>query len=166
MGEPDIAGCSGAWDVPGLSTPASMTPGCNRQAGNDGMNAAGIGCSVEDLCAEGWAVCVSSAEVAMKAATGMCPASGPTGMWATRQGGMAGNEECQDGDPDDITGCGYALGLPAGLTCAPLNRVLHHPACTSAINWDCADQATYVTTEQEIVTKPGIGQGGVLCCRQ
>ena len=164
--EPDIAGCSGAWDVPGLSTPASMMPACSREAGNDGVNAAGTGCSVEDLCATGWAVCADAAEVAMKASTGMCPATGTAGLWATRQGGMPNGEECQDGNLDDVTGCGYAIGLTAGMTCAPLNRVLQHPSCTSSTNWDCADSATYLTSEQEIVTKPGLGEGGVLCCRQ
>ena len=166
VAEPDIAGCSGAWDVPGINTPASMMPACNREAGNDGVNAAGTGCSVEDLCAEGWAMCLSSAEVALKAATGMCPASGPAGLWATRQGGMPSSPECEDGNPDDIVGCGYTIGVVTGMTCVPLNRQLTHPHCTSSLNWDCADSATYVTMEQAIVTKPGVDEGGVLCCRQ
>lgn len=166
LAEPQIAGCSGAFDVPGLATPESMTPACSRQAGNDGANVAGAGCSAEDLCASGWQVCVSAAAVAMKAADGMCPSSGPTGLWATRQGGRPNGGECEDGNPDDIVGCGYGdIGLIPGATCAPLNHYLTHPTCTAAIGWDCADQATYLTSEKLIVTKPTIDHGGVLCCR-
>lgn len=166
VAEPNIAGCSGAFDVPGLATAESMVPACGRMAGNDGVNAAGVGCSAEDLCASGWAVCVSAAAVAARAAGGMCPSSGPSGLWATRQGGMPSGNECTDGNPDDVTGCGYGIGVAAGATCAPLNRNLTHPACTAAAGWDCADLATYLTSEQLIVTKPTTGDGGVLCCRR
>jgi hypothetical protein len=163
--ETSIAGCSGAWNVPGLSTSQSMAPQCNRQAGNDGVNSAGSGCSVEDLCAAGWTVCPSSTAVAAAASDGACPTTGPTGLWITRQGGMTVGTECMDGGLDDLIGCGFGIGKAAGITCAPLDRTFLHSDCTTAASWDCGDVATYQTTEHLIVTKPGLSQGGVLCCR-
>ena len=60
---PNIAGCSGGFSVAGVTTQNSMSPQCNRGAGNSSGNTFGNGCSVEDLCAAGWHVCTSSAEV-------------------------------------------------------------------------------------------------------
>ena len=54
---PYIAGCSGAWDQPGVLVDP-FTPNtditCGREAGDDGTNSAGTGCSASDLCADGW----------------------------------------------------------------------------------------------------------------
>jgi len=51
---PAIASCGGAWDIAGVYNDG---PACDRAAGNDGTNADGVGCNVEDLCAPGWHVC-------------------------------------------------------------------------------------------------------------
>src|SRR5262245_3879393 len=56
---PTIAACSGAWTIPGLIANDTLVPRCQRRAGNDGANTSGQGCSVADLCAEGWHVCES-----------------------------------------------------------------------------------------------------------
>ena len=55
-----IAACGGAWDQPGIF---NMPVKCNREAGNDGKNAPGIGCTVSDLCAQGWHVCYGKDDV-------------------------------------------------------------------------------------------------------
>src|SRR5262245_43793563 len=70
---PDVAGCSGGFQVPGVTTPESQAPQCDRMAGNDGSNAVGSGCSVADLCAEGWRVCESADDLGMSSSTGRCP---------------------------------------------------------------------------------------------
>lgn len=163
--EPLIAGCTGAWDVLGLVTSASMTPACNREAGNDGVNAAGTGCSAEDLCAAGWTVCDSAMAVAAHASDGACPRSGPSGLWATRQGGSTSAGACMDGSVDDVNGCGFDIGIATTAACAPLNVQLLHEACTDAAGWDCGD-TSFQSSELEIVTKPTLADGGVLCCKQ
>ena len=60
---PSIAGCAGGWTVPGVLTPASMLPACARAAGNSGLRPNGAGCTVEDLCALGWHVCLGAREL-------------------------------------------------------------------------------------------------------
>ena len=59
-GQPNIAGCAGGFDVPGVTTAASMQPNCGRISGNSSINPQGTGCSVEDLCSEGWHVCTGA----------------------------------------------------------------------------------------------------------
>ncbi|MEM1029999.1 MAG: hypothetical protein AAGN82_06600 [Myxococcota bacterium] len=164
--EPNIAGCSGAWSVEGFLSGASMVPQCGRNGGNDGVNPDGTGCSAEDLCAAGWAVCASATEVAAAAANGGCPPAGPPGMWATRQGGLPASKECSSDGIDDVAGCGYVIGRVPGATCAPLNRVLHHVDCTLSTGWDCGSEANFLSSEHTIVTKPTTSDGGVLCCRR
>ncbi len=74
---PDIAGCSGGWSIPGvmlqnpgtapecptIATYDTVSPACRRSAGNNGPNPNGFGCNVADLCAEGWHVCTSAGDV-------------------------------------------------------------------------------------------------------
>jgi hypothetical protein len=89
---PAIAACAGGWSVPGLVTAASRAPACGRAAGNDGSNVTGAGCTVEDLCAEGWHVCLGARELAALGVTcadaGIPSASaGSPLFFATRQRG-------------------------------------------------------------------------------
>jgi len=74
---PNIAGCKGAWTVPGISrfapqnAPAcpnlhpinTMNPHCDRKAGNNAVNTAGTGCAASDLCAVGWHICLDYKDV-------------------------------------------------------------------------------------------------------
>eukprot|EP00456_Euglypha_rotunda_P081140 TRINITY_DN78_c0_g1_i4.p1 TRINITY_DN78_c0_g1~~TRINITY_DN78_c0_g1_i4.p1 ORF type:complete len:337 (+),score=17.25 TRINITY_DN78_c0_g1_i4:113-1123(+) len=74
---PNIAGCKGAWTVPGVSVhtpivaPAcpnlhptnTLQPHCNRQAGNTGKIKAGTGCAASDICAVGWHICTDYQDV-------------------------------------------------------------------------------------------------------
>src|SRR5262245_57355288 len=62
--DPRIAACAGAWSVAGLLADVTHTPLCDRQAGNTGGALTdGSGCTVADLCAEGWHVCETAQEV-------------------------------------------------------------------------------------------------------
>jgi hypothetical protein len=100
---PDIAGCSGAWTIPGVSlfAPAAAPacpgltpqdtrhPACDRDAGDDSRdNADGIGCNVADLCAPGWHVCLDANEVESASGAGCMGATRPTDpalLFVTRQ---------------------------------------------------------------------------------
>jgi hypothetical protein len=158
---PDIAGCSGAWSVPGLAVIAA--PACGRQAGDDGANAGGTGCNVEDLCQPGWHVCRTSAEVAASASGGGCAgatsAGAPILFFASRQSGP-GDGNCGIGD-NDLFGCGN-LGAGAKATCAPLDRFSDDLCKALGAPWACGADGL---GELGNVVKTGPDRGGVLCCR-
>lgn len=99
---PNVAGCSGAWSIPGLHTENpgfaprcpglptvdTVTPACGRQAGDDAADPSGRGCDVADLCAEGWHVCSGDSDVLRSSATGCSGAARQTDpplFFATRQ---------------------------------------------------------------------------------
>lgn len=167
--QPNIAGCSGAWQVPGVSGASATNPSCGHEAGNDGANALGVGCSVADLCASGWHVCEDAIAVANRASGGVCdPDTGlPGSIWITRQGqtgeggGAAGL--CGAQVVNNIVGCGTLGAVPDG-SCAPLNRNMRFDDCAPANGWDCGAMAEQ-WREAEIVTKALPDHGGVLCCR-
>ncbi|MCA9514163.1 MAG: hypothetical protein KC635_04415, partial [Myxococcales bacterium] len=140
---PAIASCGGAWSVGGMF---HDEPACDRQGGNDGENAAGTGCNVQDLCAEGWHVCYGPADVRSRVGdagcadavaatypnTGTGPLNGVTvppggAFFATATAGP-GNGICDDfvngvaTQFNDVFGCGNLGGKPTGATCAPFNR--------------------------------------------
>jgi hypothetical protein len=122
---PDIAGCAGAWTIPGVSlfapsdapacpglTPQdTRTPACDNGAGDDGANPAGEGCNVADLCASGWHVCLDAPDV------------------LTASGGAGCGDATQAGDPpllfitrQSTTGCGVcATGSSTDATCNSLS---------------------------------------------
>ncbi|MCA9563823.1 MAG: hypothetical protein KC561_10055 [Myxococcales bacterium] len=171
---PEIAGCSGAWSIPGLVGGESATPACDRAAGNDADNEDGDGCRAADLCAEGWRVCSSPAEVSYRAPGRTCAdvtqEGDPPLFFATAvQSGGSGS--CTVGQTDhanDIFGCGN-LGAPTPdmLSCGPLD-VFSGNACVS-INglelpfvWQCGSDEF---REAMMVTKNDSNRGGVLCCK-
>lgn len=200
---PDIAGCSGMWDVPGIHTTApavdpicglspadTRVPRCGRAAGNDGLNAAGAGCTVEDLCAPGWHVCNSAGEVATRAVSGCegaTRAGDPELFFATRQSSTgfghcttgvrtddgcdptAGTRDCAQTErtSNDIFGCGN-FGTYTNMAtseCAPLNR-FSDDYCVGLYGspwFPCHSPGGYC--EGFTLTKPGPSHGGVLCCR-
>jgi hypothetical protein len=171
---PAIAGCAGAWSVPGLVTAASRAPACGRAAGNDAGNTTGAGCTVEDLCADGWRVCAGARELAALGVTcadaGIPAASAGAGgplFFATRQRGTPPTS-CS---PDEATtsnnlhGCGN-FGRAEDAGCAPpLNRQIENTACAANPPWACSESAG-IMSEATVVTKSGPSGGGVLCCRQ
>jgi len=94
---PNIAGCGGAWTVPGVSNYAPLVgpacpllkpidttqPKCSRAAGNQGTNRAGTGCAASDICAVGWHICTNYADVNANTANRGCVETmkGVTGDW-------------------------------------------------------------------------------------
>jgi hypothetical protein len=165
---PDIAACSGGWTVPGLVTPETMSPQCDRAAGNDGARPDGDGCSVADLCAEGWHVCESAKEVAAKAKN--CDEAFPGGavkmFFATRQRGpMITCDPMNLEGTNNVYGCGN-FGSNAAAACAPFMHMLRDADCKGNRPWMCEEgPINYNVDELGDVTKPGSDHGGVLCCR-
>lgn len=164
----NIAGCSGGWSVAGVTTQNSMTPQCNRNSGNSSGNTSGNGCSVEDLCASGWHVCTSSAEVQSHSGNGMCDTLSmlsSVNVWITRQS-ADGPGNCIANGHNNILGCqlGQVGGLAPGMNCAPLDVEVYYGTCQALPPWQCGSQNTPLV-EADIVTKGGSDHGGVICCR-
>lgn len=180
---PNIAGCAGGFALPGLAR--ETAPTCANAAGNNGPNPNGDGCSASDLCAPGFHVCRSSADVAQHSSDGCVGANdaAPSTFWASRQTGTGclecatGNElgctssDCRPGcaptteTANDLFGCG-SLGSVPRESCAPLDRS-SNDLCTALVApWTCnANNPGANVRESEFVRKPGPGAGGVLCCR-
>jgi len=160
--EPAIAGCSGGFQVAGVVTQESKLPQCGRMAGNDSSNPAGTGCSVEDLCAEGWHVCLGAEEVAIKSSSGTCGVSMMSSLnfWITRQPQNT-QGSCAATGQNNITGCGTLGGLPA--SCYPLDRYMRWFDCDTTMTWFCGT-ASEQYAEAAVVTHDGPAEGGALCC--
>lgn len=154
---PDIAGCAGAWQVPGVVV---NVPNCNRQAGDDALDPLGTGCSVEDLCGEGWHVCLSRAEVMERGITSCNDHAFGGAFFATRQSGN-GSDTCANTGVNDVFGCGD-IGHTMIVGCAPLNRSTANGCAALPAPWDCD---TSLSQEAEHLVKTGPEFGGVLCCR-
>jgi len=184
---PVIAGCGGAWDVPGIF---DMPASCGRAAGNDGDNAAGAGCTVTDLCAEGWGVCHGRAKV-LQAAGGcegaLVGATGP--VFFTTQMSSTGAFACATGAEatNDLFGCGnlgcdFTSNATVAELCAPL-VMSSHDLCKGLRNdRGCGDWCNHLGKYPELPNAWSCGssgseealnvtkshpdqQGGVLCCR-
>ncbi len=170
---PDIAACAGGWQIPGfalgLTGTGTTSPACQRHGGNDGVRPDGLGCSVADLCAEGWHVCESAHEFSTKATDcrdALPPAGGALVFYGTRQRGP--DKTCdllnQTGT-NNVYGCGN-FGSPAMAACAPFTRMIRDADCKANPPWMCVDgPIDYNVSELLDVTKPGSAHGGVLCCR-
>jgi hypothetical protein len=158
---PDIAGCSGGFQIPGLAI--AIEPQCDRVAGDDSLNPVGTGCSVDDLCQPQWTVCATAVEVAAASPNGCAGALGPSAppmFFASRQSG-SGGLECGTGN-NDLFGCGN-LGVAPGASCTPLDRS-SNDLCADLLNpWVCGGDGA---GEALNVVKPGAASGGVLCCRE
>jgi hypothetical protein len=143
---PDIAACVGMWTVPGLYTPGP--PGAP---------------TASNLCAPGWHICQTAAEVAQRtrgrgcADAVTCP--GEYAFYATLQSGP-GYAQCAAQGTNDVFGCGN-LGARPAASCAPLDRFSHNNCSALPQPWSCYGE----TQELMTVTKNGMGGGGVLCCR-
>jgi hypothetical protein len=165
---PDIAGCSGAWRVPGLLGPEARLPQCGREAGNNGRRATGEGCSVADLCADGWHVCRDATEVERRSPSGCESASTePESRLFVVLAGASAMGVCFP-DPtaaNDIYGCG-TLGDPVKSACSPLDRHMGFAECLSWTDgiWSCGAADDHLR-EAAVVVKTASGRGGALCCR-
>ncbi|MDP3501933.1 MAG: hypothetical protein Q8S33_16465 [Myxococcales bacterium] len=190
---PAIAGCSGAWSLPGIT--ATTSAACNRAAGNTGTNREGLGCASADLCAVGWHPCRGKNEVGIKT-NGSCadatPASAPASslFFAVVQN-SANDTTCDTSTShNDVFGCGnLGILLTPQKNCGPLTRALastqpgtcgFNEAEPSLGPWQCVGGVQSHLNEGAVVTKQGCpnttclsgGQpvgnsdkGGVLCCR-
>jgi hypothetical protein len=157
---PDIAGCSGGFELPGLLT--TLAPACEGLAGNDSENPAGTACNAADLCAAGWHICATSSDVESSSPSGCTGATvdgDPDLFFATRQSGN-GNGDCNSG-ANDVFGCGN-LGVTPSGNCAPLDRFSTDVCSGLAAPWDCGVDGV---NEANNVTKSAAAGGGVLCCR-
>ncbi len=139
---PQIAACSGAWSVPGLH---HAGPECDRKSGNTGENAPGTGCNVEDLCAEGWHVCLGKDDVkgrSVNGCTGILQDNDAPYFFAARTS-SSGSFNCTPDtvgssttNTDDFFGCGN-MGCPATKeTCAPL-ELGSHDLCIGIVDRQC-----------------------------
>jgi hypothetical protein len=167
-----IAGCSGAWSVPGVRSAASRARQCGGAAGNSSEPPSGPGCSVADLCAAGWHVCEDGEDVRRSSPTGCESAIQPrfAAFFLTRAGATAYGLCAPDTMLDnDVHGCGsYGQAEVAG--CQPLNRRLTFADCLAsapgaegAAVWACGGPDHHLG-EAALVTKATSALGGVLCC--
>jgi hypothetical protein len=178
---PDIAGCAGGWDIPGVAIEAE--PHCERHGGDDGTNPPGESCNVTDLCAAGWHVCRGASDVAAHSSDGcagahdahdaffITRASGPgCGVCATGAASDCTGFDCRadcapnEATHNDVFGCGTAGAVPDALSCGVLDRFSHDQCAMLPAPWACADDGTG-THEAQTVTHPGAAAGGALCCR-
>jgi hypothetical protein len=163
-----IAACSGAWEEPGLVSFDSKVPQCDRRGGDDGDRTDGRGCSVADLCASGWHVCESAAQVSSYA-SGCADATAPFGntdvFFVTRQRGSLYSicDAANAQGTNNLYGCGN-MGIAADKSCAPFTRMLRDTECS--FPWQCAEGPLGTSSnELGVVTKRGSTKGGVLCCK-
>jgi hypothetical protein len=203
---PDIAGCSGGWSIPGVMiqnpgmapecpgvpTFDTGSPACNRLAGNNGRNPNGIGCNVADLCADGWHVCTSAADVGSRSPSGCTAATlagdpplffvsrqSSNGCLACATGTLTGPDcdslECTTGcaqtadTSNDVFGCGNFGDNSAGsgpiADCEPLDRgTSNECALLQGSSWSCDADGSGLC-EAFVLVHQGPDYGGALCCR-
>lgn len=154
---PRIAGCAGAWTVAGVN--AITGPTCGRIAGNTSANPTGAGCNAEDLCQDGWHLCLSQNDVIASSPAGCSDPNGaPNQFFVTRQAGAAG--ACSATGLDDLFGCGSQGAALAG--CPPLDRSSGNMCGALSIGgWACPD----MQAEARTVIKTDDDGGGALCCK-
>jgi hypothetical protein len=152
---PSIAGCQGAWNQAGVDTP----PQCMRGTGNNSKNPNGLGCAAADLCAPGWHLCATAAEVGA-AVGGACPPVAPSTIWITRQTTNA-MVQCVSPTRNNVVGCG-TIGQPADPSCAPLDVTMLLSFCNMHPAWACGTDADF-EADNVVKTDPS-SSGGVLCC--
>lgn len=154
---PSVAACAGGFWIAGVGAPVAL---CDRQGGDDGPLPDGMGCSIEDLCAEGWHLCTSRQEVAAAGLADCGPQAWGGQFFATSQSGEGANT-CNDTGTNDVFGCGdVGYGNISG--CAPLNRSTGNLCVNLPGVWACMENAY---DEVSHLVKPGSDAGGALCCR-
>ena len=178
---PRIAACAGAFLVPGVLS-ATLAPACGRRAGNDGPLPDGAGCDAEDLCAPGFHLCRTAAEVADRSpsgCTGAAPAPGQffitrqssTGCGVCATGSLLADPPCDDqsctpgcaqtdATSNDVFGCGSTGDAPTAA-CAPLDRFGNNLCVALPPGWSCGVDGY---TEARAVINRSPTTGGGLCC--
>jgi hypothetical protein len=199
---PNIAGCSGGWSVPGImitnpgTAPAcagvmtrdTVTPACNRMAGDDGLIPNGTGCNVADLCASGWHVCSTAADITSHSPSGCTGATvdgDPSLFFASRQSSngcgvcatgtrtdaACNSMSCTAGcaqtavTSNDVFGCGNLGATSPLVDCGPIDHFSQDQCSALAgTTWSCND-GDGGFCEAYVVTHTSPEFGGVLCCR-
>ena len=160
---PAIAACQGAWSETGLQ--GLTTPTCSHSAGNDGSNAVGTGCSASDLCAVGWHVCATLAEIEAATPAGCGDATTPDADPTFYLTGVSGTDgsTCSSSGEDGAFGCGTG-GVPLTSECGVLDRRLDRPCALydGDLAWNCDGHRG---SELRFIRKLALPHGGVLCCR-
>jgi hypothetical protein len=157
----EIAACAGGFGIAGLF---DIAVSCDRNAGNTSTNPSGSGCSAEDLCAEGWRLCASPAEVRDRTHAGIPDDWEANAFYAAKVSGPASDEVCGMGT-NDFYGLGSTGGGADRGTCAPLTRTSGDQCGDLPSPWDCGESpGIWQYDEATQVTKPGATGGGVLCC--
>jgi hypothetical protein len=194
-GNASVVACTGAWTVAGGIGPGTRTalPGCERAAGSNAARAS-EGCTIEDLCRDGWHVCWGRPEVSGwigdTRITDECSAL--PGFFATREhgigcSGMGGDASVGASSVDasastHIYGCGgvqaansstqrnsssYAGVSTSGDTCTPLASALTVTSLAStSTSWSTGDGATAADVRHLRKLPASSEVGGVLCCRE
>jgi hypothetical protein len=178
---PRIAACGGGFQVPGVLSPSVA---CARNAGNDSDNPLGLGCSVEDLCGDGWHLCKSSAEVAASSPDGCAgvdsvansffiTGQSSTGCLVCATGANLANPPCNgitcamgcaqtDATANDVFGCG-SIGSTLLDVCAPLSRSGNQHCEMLSADWFCgADPDPGYTEAKQVIHTSAVG--GAVCC--
>jgi hypothetical protein len=183
---PNIAACSGAWQLPGIfpAIPASTNPVC-ATLGNSSTTAPvnGAGCSAANLCARGWRICNGGDVLPRTRNMGCTAGDFPAGTFyaaavsgtgcgvcALRTGTLTGpactpvscTSNCREsGDlNNDFFGCG-TIGSAVPGACDGLNRFSNNNCLSLTAPWMCGGESM----ESRTVVKHNSAAGGVLCCR-
>jgi hypothetical protein len=162
---PLIAGCAGAFEVPGV---LDSKRSCQVAVGDELQSDAATNCSVADLCAAGWHVCRDGRDVALHSPTGDCEGCVLPGeqrfFVAAKAASPMGTCSADPDARNDLHGCG-GLGQPEMDECAPLDRRMSFADCEATHGvWQCGTPESDSLQEAVVVTKPGTGMGGALCC--
>jgi hypothetical protein len=158
---PDIAACAGRFDVPGATAARSGNPDCVA-IGDDRCQPDIAGCSALDLCATGWHICDSADEMLARFPDFGCmqdPEPGTFWMSAVGQDGAGG---C-GGGTGNVLGCGDHGEGDFDECKPPFDARMDLTACTASPPWACTGSDG--NDELLRISKPGLGGGGVLCCR-
>lgn len=165
---PDIAGCAGAFDRPGLN---NSSPSCSRKTGNSAVDTSGTGCSAADLCEVGWKVCDSLMTLLSSSGGRFCDTSRHVSMpsgsfYASAITSEQISNTCQDYLPPggNLVGCGNVeLGSYCEMNGKHVFSSVQSPTTLSS-TWNLPSG----TLEDMLTsaTKTFSMTSGVLCCRE
>ncbi len=157
---PRIAGCSGAWGVPGLHNTPPPSPIC-RGNGNSNPSMQ-TDCDVSDLCAAGWHVCNDDNDVKLGLNGKPChELSGLQNVFFTTRQHSTGASACEMVGANDLFGCGSMGISPNAGYCFSVERASDDSCFNMQGVWDCGAN---LVAESDNIVKLAPQGGGALCC--